>query len=263
MRTLKYSLFLLLTTSLLLTSCKKDPDEETTPTPSNPGSTTGSLAIHFENMAGDSSLVFNTESYVTANNDTFTVSMLKYYISNIVLTKSGGGTYVEAESYHLIDASDLATGDFTLLNVPFGDYTAVSFMIGVDSLRNVSGAQTGALDPANGMFWSWSTGYIQAKLEGHSPQSTAGGNQIIYHVGGYKGIYNPLKTVSPSFGTEVASVSSTVTPEIHIKANVLEWFTSPVNISIASTSFNMTVNQTSLDMSDNYADMFTVEHIHN
>lgn len=249
--------------AITLSSCKKDPDEEETPTPTTPAATTGSIAIHIENMAGDSILEFNTESYVTAGNDTFTVSAFKYYISNIVLTKSGGGTYVETESYHLINAADLASCEFILPNVPFGDYTGISFMIGVDSVRNVSGAQTGALDPANGMFWSWSTGYIQAKLEGHSPQSSAGGNQIIYHVGGFKGTYNPLQVVSPSFGMDVASVSSTVTPEIHFKADVLEWFTSPVAIDINTTNFNMSVNQTSLDFSNNYADMFSIEHIHN
>lgn len=259
---IKYTIIFFTLAVLLISSCKKDPEEET-PTPTPPAPTTGSIAIHISNMAGDSILEFNTESYVTAGNDTFTVSVLKYYISNIVLTKSGGGTYVESESYHLINAADLASCNFTLSNIPYGDYTGITFMIGVDSSRNCSGAQTGALDPANGMFWSWSTGYIQAKLEGHSPQSTAGGNQIIYHVGGYKGTYNPLQITSPSFGIDVATVSSTTTPQIYIKADVLEWFTSPVTIDINTTSFNMSENQTSLDFSNNYADMFTIENIQN
>jgi methanobactin biosynthesis MbnP-like protein len=262
MKTFKYTLLLFLSASLVITSCKKDPDEEQ-PVPAPAAPTTGSLALHFENMVDTNELVFNTQSYVTANNDTFTVSAFKYYISNIVLTKSGGGTYVETESYHLINAADSNSCGILLANVPFGNYTSISFMIGVDSARNCSGAQTGALDPTNGMFWSWSTGYIQAKLEGHSPQSTSSGQQIVYHVGGFKGMYDPLKTVSPSFGGDMASVSSAVTPEIHFKADVAEWFKSPNLISISTTSFNMSVNQTSLDFSDNYADMFSVEHIHN
>lgn len=248
--------------AITLSSCKKDPDEEPAPTPT-PAATTGSIALHFENMVGDSALVFHTESYVTANNDTFTVSMFKYYISNIVLTKVGGGTYTESESYHLIDAADLLTGDITLPNVPFGDYNGISFKIGVDSLRNVSGAQTGALDPANGMFWSWSSGYIMMKFEGNSPQSTAGSNALLFHTGGFSGTNNVIKTVSPSFGIDVATVTSSTTPEIHFKTDILEIFTSPntVDFSVLNTIHMAGANAKTI--ADNYADMFTVEHIHN
>ncbi|WP_316930094.1 MbnP family protein, partial [Hymenobacter sp. IS2118] len=42
-----------------------------------------------------------------------------------------------------------------LKDIPVGDYQSVSFTVGVDSARNVAGAQTGALDPNNGMFWTW------------------------------------------------------------------------------------------------------------
>lgn len=249
--------------AVTLSSCKKDPDEEPAPTPTTPAATTGSIALHFENMVGDSALIFNTESYVTANSDTFTVSMFKYYISNIVLTKVGGGTYTESGSYHLIDASDLATGEITLPNVPFGDYNGISFMIGVDSARNVSGAQTGALDPANGMFWSWSSGYIMMKFEGNSPQSTAASNALLFHVGGFSGTNNTLKTVSPSFGVDVASVSSSVTPEIHFKADILELFTAPTTIDFSTLNTIHMPGANAKTIADNYADMFTVEHIHN
>lgn len=248
--------------ALSLSSCKKDPDEEPTPTPT-PSATTGSIALHFENMVGDSALVFNTQSYVTANSDSFTVSTFKYYISNIVLTKSGGGTYVESESYHLIDASDLATGDITLTNVPLGDYTGISFIIGVDSLRNVSGAQTGALDPANGMFWSWSSGYIMLKFEGNSPQSTAAANALLFHVGGFSGANNTIRTVSPSFGVDIASVSSSVTPEIHFKTDILELFTTPTNVDFSTLNTIHMPGANAKTIADNYANMFTVEHIHN
>lgn len=107
---------------LFVSSCKKD--EETTPTPTpTTTATTGHLNLHFENMVGDSALVFNTKTYYLSNADTLNVTLFKYYISNIVLTNSNGDVYTEPNSYHLIDASDLASCDFTLTNVPFGDYT--------------------------------------------------------------------------------------------------------------------------------------------
>lgn len=255
---LNYSIILIAAFSALIYSCKKDPKKEPEPT-----NQTGSIAIHFENMVGDSDLVLNTKSYTNQNGDTFTVSKFKYYISNIKLTKSDGSVFTEPESYHLIDQAVAGSMEFTIPNVPVGNYTAISLMLGVDSLRNVSGAQTGALDPANGMFWSWSTGYIMAKLEGNSPQSSAAGNDLTFHIGGFGGATKAQRIATPFFNGDQAQVSTTVTPEIHLKADVLEWFKSPTVISFSTTSFIMSPNSTSVAIANNYSDMLTVEHIHN
>ena len=53
-----------------------------------------------------------------------------------------------------------------LADIPNGEYTKVNYTIGVDAARNTEGAQDGALDLVNGMFWSWNTGYIFMKMEG-------------------------------------------------------------------------------------------------
>ena len=252
-----FSILSLLSLITVVSSCKKDPDEVT------PATTTGSVALHFENTVGDSALVLNTSMYVNANLDTFNVSKFNYYISNIKLTRSDLSVYTETESYHLLEAENSESLELVLNNVPVGDYIGIQFTIGVDSTRNVSGAQTGALDPANGMFWSWNNGYIMAKFEGTSPQSTAMGNMLMYHLGGFSGTNSVLKTVSPSFNSDVASVSATVTPEIHLKADLLEWFTSPSNINFASLSTIHMPGANAKLVADNYANMFSVEHIHN
>lgn len=260
---MKKIIFAITILSVVFTSCKKDPDEEVKPTPTTPVATTGSLNIEFENMVDTNALTLNTVNYVTANNDTFYVTKYKYYISNIKLTKSDGTIFSEPESYHLIDESTAASKMFTIANVPFGNYTAISFMIGVDSLRNVSGAQTGALASTNGMFWDWNSGYIMAKLEGHSNQSGASTKDILYHVGGFSGTNNVLKTVSPSFNGATANVSSTVTPEIHLSNNLLEWFQSPTTINVSTIHTIHMPGTSAKTIADNYADMFSVEHIHN
>ncbi|NJL13328.1 MAG: hypothetical protein HC913_10220 [Microscillaceae bacterium] len=58
------------------------------------------------------------------------------------------------------------------------------FAIGVDSLHNHGGSQTGALDPLNGMFWTWTQGYIFVRIEGYyaHPKGAKGG--FVYHIGG-------------------------------------------------------------------------------
>ncbi len=237
-------------------SCKKDPVEEP-PVPEF-----GSIAIEFENMVGDSVLELNSDDNYAINGDTFTVTMFKYYISNIKLA-SANGTFTEPESYHLIDQSVPGSFTFTIDNIPVGDYTGISFMIGVDSTRNVSGVQTGALDPANGMFWSWSSGYIMAKFEGTSPQSGGSSHNLIYHTGGFSGVNSVLRTVGPSFNGAIANVTKTETPVIHIAADLAEWFVAPANIDFATT-YTIHMPGTAAKMiADNYADMFSVEHIHN
>ena len=115
----------------------------------------------------------------------FTVRRFEYYISHIKLTYSNGEQYAVKEKPHLISEADTLskTVSFT---APAGTITTVSFLLGIDSLTNVSGVQTGDLDPAKGMFWIWNTGYIMAKLEGSSPQSKAPARQYSYDVGGFK-----------------------------------------------------------------------------
>src|SRR5690606_27558520 len=107
-----------------------------------------------------------------------------------------------------------------------GVYTAVKFLIGVDEARNTSGAQTGALDPMHSMFWDWNTGYIMAKLEGHSPQSTGPANFIGFHLGGFSGPESVLREVTLTF-PEPVLISAGKKPVIHIKSNLLEWFGPP------------------------------------
>ncbi len=250
-------------TSLMIWSCRKDPVEPAHTHDETPAATTGSLKLEFEAMVDTNALVFNTQNYLNANGDTFKVSTFKYYISNVVLTKSDNSTYTEPNSYHLIDHATPSSVVLTIPNVPVGSYKAVTFMIGVDSTRNVSGVQSGDLDPTKGMFWSWSSGYIMAKLEGSSPQSGATTKNLTFHIGGFQGANNVLKTVSPTFGTETANVSGTTTPEIHLKTDISQWFKSPTTTNFGTTHTVHMPGTTAKTIADNYADMFTVEHIHN
>jgi hypothetical protein len=248
-----------------LSNCKKDKttEPEPTPTPVTPTATTGSINIVFEGMVGDSNLVLSTKTYTNQAGNTFNVTTYKYYVSNIKITKNDNTVWSQPNSYHLIDYSDINSTSVTLANVPFGNYKAIEFLIGVDSTRNVSGAQTGALDPAKGMFWTWSSGYIMAKMEGTSPQSSASGNNLKFHIGGFSGSNNTLKTVSPSFGGETANVTSSFNPSIHMSNNLIEWFQTPTPINFSTTNTVHMPGAAAKSIANNYADMFSVEHIHN
>jgi hypothetical protein len=242
---------------LAFASCKDDKKIEPTKDP-DPTTATGTVAMKFENYVGSSLLDLNSLNYYqNEHGDNFRVSRYKYYVSNIVLKGENGISYTEAESYHLLDQEDKSTLSFNMANVPAGKYTSMQLMIGVDSLRNVSGAQTGALDPAHGMFWTWNSGYIMAKVEGTSPQVPTASQSISFHIGGFAGSFNATHTIQlplPNTMTVTDASSNKVT----VKADLLAWFKAP-NLIDFSTLYSIGTEGTeSAQMSVNYSNMFTV-----
>ena len=255
--------FVAIVMMLTLTHCKKDKTTTPEPTPMDvlPGS--GSLNLYIKGMVGSTPLVFSTQTYTNQAGNTYKINMAKYYISNIKLTKTDNSVYTVSNSYFLIDLTDSLKSMAKLSSIPFGNYKSIEFMIGVDSLRNVSGAQTGGLDPSLGMFWTWSTGYIMAKIEGTSPQSPDLGNAIEFHIGGFSGVNNVLRTTTVSFGLDTAKVSATVTPLVYMSSNLAEWFASPNMIDFSSINIVTIPGARASSIATNYMDMFSVSRIQN
>jgi len=248
----KYIAFLFISfISLFTFSCKEDPDTE--------ANLPGVIKLEFDHLVDNTELTLNNEAYSNAHGDQFTVSDFKYYLSNITLEKADGTEYVQPESYYLIDESVPASKLITLSDIPAGEYTNLSFTIGVDSARNVSGAQTGALDPANNMFWSRDKGYIFVLLEGTSPQSP--NNNLAFRIGGFKKPYNAIRTISPTLNGQVLRVEAGKAPQLHLKVNVLDMFQGANLINFAELSSAET-GANSVKIADNYTNMFRVDHIH-
>jgi hypothetical protein len=223
-----------------------------------------SVLLDFSNVVGALPLSLGSATnYTNSSGEQFTVGKLKYYISNVQLMKGTVPAYTMPESYFLVDQASSASRTCTITNVPADTYTGVRFLIGVDSTRNVSGAQVGALDPVNGMFWTWNSGYIFFKMEGSSPAAPAG---ITYHIGGFRNANNTnaLRTVDIPFGSGSLVVDGHRPAEIFVKADVLKVFSGPPNvISIANINFQMAPGGNALLIADNYAQMFSFLTINN
>jgi hypothetical protein len=202
---------------------------------------------------------------VNALGDTFTISKFNYFISNIVITKNDNSTYVEPNSYHLVKHSNAASTILTLANVPVGSYKSLSFMLGIDSTRNVSGAQTGDLDPvtASDMYWSWNTGYIFVKLEGTSPKSGASDKSLTFHIGGGGGVNKAQRNFNLSFGSVTANVTTATVPLVHLSVDASELFKTPNTIDFSTSYSQMSSGPSAKKYADNYADMIKFEHVHN
>lgn len=233
---------------ILFSSCKKDDDN---------GNKAGKADITFDNKVGNDDLTLATATYKNQNGDDFTVNTFNYYISNIKLTTVDGKTYAEPESYHLVKQDNPGSKKFSLNNVPAGKYKSVTFLIGVDSLRNVSGAQTGALATENNMFWSWNTGYIMMKFEGTSPQSAATNKNLTYHVGGFAGVNSVLRTVTLDFASPI-DINGAASGNIRLKANLLQLFGSPNTVDFSQHQMSHLSGEASKKLADNYQTMFSL-----
>lgn len=251
------SAILLLLATVFFSACSKVPDDPVVP--SVPAT---SVKFNVSNVVGDKPLVLESENYINANGDTFYVTQYAYYISNISFIKEDGTEYKELESYHLVNHRIDSTKTFSVAGMPEGDYTQIKFLIGVDSARNVSGAQTGDLAQEKGMFWNWETGYVMAKFEGVSPNRKVGIDQVGYHVGGFSGDYNALRWVTIKLPNKLTTANDK-TSEIHMRSDLAEWLKTP-NTIVFNGSGVITFPGPDVSMiADNYADMFTVTEVHN
>ncbi|MCU0352234.1 MAG: hypothetical protein MUD08_00625 [Cytophagales bacterium] len=219
---------------------------------------TGSVRFQFSHVVGNEPLRLNSTEYTNAAGEPFRAKMFKYYVSNIRFRRADGTEYAEPESYHLIDEAAAASKTVTVANVPTGDYIAVRFILGVDSVRNFSGAQTGALDPMNGMLWDWNTGYIFTKFEGTSEASPERDKAIVYHIGGFKNPNN-IRTVSPPLNGKLAVAGNRVT-SLNYRVDVAQMFAAPTRIEFAKTPTLMSGPRTT-QVADNCANMFLVTSI--
>jgi hypothetical protein len=222
------------------------------------------LVIYFKPVA-DTVLLHYDSTYTNYWKEKYSVSNFKYYIShiNLINTDSNLTKQINDEKYFLVDATDSLHCLVKLSVAPFR-YNRISFTIGVDSAHNVSGAQTGALDPINGMFWTWNSGYVMAKLEGRSSVSSLVNNKMEYHIGGFAGANSVLRqpTLLFPFGKylEIAVGSKA---KMTITANTKAWFYNPHELKIANTPSCTTPGQMASAIAENYSKMFTVTAITN
>ncbi|MBA4853413.1 MbnP family protein [Emticicia sp. BO119] len=230
---------------------------------------TGSISIHFDHVIGNEPLVLNDKKYKNADGDEFKVSLFQYFISNIRLIRKDGSTYVmpQDQSYFLIRESNKGSKTITLANIPKGKFTAISFLIGIDSARNASeiGQRKGCLDvagEAKDMYWAWNSGYIFVKMEGTSIQSTAKNNIFMYHIGLFGGIgnkktLNNIRYATIDFGGETLRVKDNkFVPVITIKTDASRLLNGDTNVEIAK---NPTVmgGPFSAKIAENYKTMFS------
>lgn len=254
--------------ALCLQGCRKAPDPVVTPLPQPqdtthqhpvvPDTTKGNLQMRFSPVVNGEPLVLHTAWYRNSMGDSFLVTDYKYYISNLTLQAEDGQMVILPETYILVDAQNPQIR--SIPGIPPGTYTKMSFLAGIDSARNVSGAQTGDLEQSKGMFWNWNAGYIMAKMEGMSPQSKRTDSSFAYHIAGFTGKASVLRTIRLSFPTPLI-VKAGSKPAIQLQSDLASWFSEPAPFSIAEYYSVLSVGSQAAAIANNYTKGFSIVHV--
>lgn len=219
-------------------------------------SVTGSIQIQFIHTANGRQVTLRDSSYINPFGETYTVNKLKYYVGHFSL--EGNIPAISNEPYHLVNAAN--EDDNILLTVKPGRYQSIGFTLGVDSIDNCSGAQSGALDPLNDMFWTWNSGYIFFKLEGTSPSSDADLHRIEHHIGGYKADQNVATAVQLVFPeNQPLAVTANKTTTLLIETNLDHYWHSRSEIKISEMPAIMTPGPLSKKIAANFSSLFSVK----
>jgi hypothetical protein len=264
-----YSAILLIT---CFSACKKDDTK-----PSADTNAKATLSVQFDNIAGDKNLQLNTGMYTNAAGEPFKISLLQYYISNIQVKTSNGTTYTvpQDSSYFLVSEANAAS-QFVKVKVPEGDYSALTFVLGVDSLRSTMdiSKRTGVLNPSGGMddamYWGWNSGYIFFKMEGEAaaaPLDPSGKHKFRYHIGGFGGYNAPtlnnISTITVDLNAGgIAKVRQGREANIHLMVDIMKMFNGTTTVSIAANPTVM-FSEFSTRVANNYVQMFHHDHTEN
>jgi hypothetical protein len=255
----------ILAISMIVTACSNNEDETITGT--------GKLAVEFDNAYGANDLVLSTQVNKTSQGEVLKIDKVKYIISNIVLTKEDGTTftYPKNDSYFIVDEATVASRKIELKNIPAGNYSKVKFGIGVDKAQWQLGAtgQGNFLAAAQeaGMMWSWSAGYKFIAFEGTFTSATATTDtSFMVHTGQTGTDYNYTE-VTLELPTK-AMVRTTITPEIHVIADVSKIIDGANKIKLSDNNMGgmgaMIMGGASLPLiTTNLNGMFSVAHVHN
>ena len=200
-------------------------------------------------------LVLSSQYNIDENGDTLYIDLVRFYLSRLTLTNNNSGW--SDTNAHLIDFKDNAEQTYYLDDIDTGTYNSVSFIVGVDSVANVSGALEGDLDPAKGMYWAWNTGYIMAKIEGRSDRCKTLHQAFEFHIGGYMPPYNACKQVTMALAQPLIVQKGSIS-KIHIRADVAAWFKGTTVIDIAKENDVVIPGKDAMMVADNYAKMFSI-----
>lgn len=243
---LKYTstLFLVLMIFVLtFQACKND---------DNPQPTESAVLFKFEHYIDGNPLTFNQILYTNAFGNKYSVETLKYFISNIRLTRDDG-TEILVDGEYYVDATDESTTQpLDGVDIPVGDYTSISFVFGLNEDNNIAGRFPNP--PENNMEWppALGTGYHYMKLEGKI-DSTGTINNYQAHTGPTNGTQNFIEVTLP----ESSFTAGGSAMMLKIRMNINNWWENPNTLDLNTVTGIMGNQQMQLKLKANGENVFS------
>src|SRR5690606_17676626 len=115
--------------------------------------------------------------------------------------------------------------------------------------------------------WDQASGYVFLSMEGTYKDNPSNSQDYMFQIGGYGGssIYNNIKNISVMFGSDTALVREeygTEAPNVHFIVDFSQVVDGPTKVDFNMHQHIM-LSAYSLNIANNYAGMFRVDHVHN
>lgn len=217
----------------------------------------GQININLNHKVNGKTAEFDEYLYMNEAGDSFQVTLLQYYFSNVEFHSPETG-WKKQDIYRLVQLQNPATLNFEFPNLAFGEYDSIRFYVGIDSAANHDIDKLDDLDPDKGMIWTWNSGYIFYMFEGKFINDNNLAVPFAYHIGGDNYL---MKYELPIQSKKTLSVSST-TATIDLEMELDQIFRSPNLIElnkVASVSHTFDEPVLSTQMKDNLLDAFTAK----
>jgi hypothetical protein len=261
-------IFVIFTTILLVfTACEKEEEivegctntgavNYNTNATNDNGSCKYKLSLSFTHTVDGNSLETNQMIYSNKVGQNYSVQTLRYLLSDITL-HSPNGTSILLDEVHFITISDSSTFNLDIQDLNSANYTAISFTMGLDSLKNITDTY---LNESFFPSFAWPNflpiglgGYHYMQLEGDYENTSQG---YATHTGPTAGVDFSFSKNFP-IALNIANANTTVM----INMEINNWYSNPNLITLTTDGIMDNANKQALLQANGITDVFSVFYI--
>lgn len=222
--------------------------------------TANTLTIHFDHTVDGQGIIYNDIRYQNEAGNKYSIMTLRYFISDIRL-HSYSGSVVKIDTFHYRDIDIPETRSLVVKDVPNGQYNYISFIFGLDSIKNKDFALPPTQD-YNNMEWPipMGGGYHYMKFEGRYILAAGDTGSFNTHTGRLKTMdgkihENFIHIKLPYSAFEVKDDNW----EMQVYMNLNEWYRNPHQYDINNYGPAIMNNQQAQQqLKENGADAFSL-----